>query len=66
MKNGNKKMDNWKCDLVQDFIDENKEIAFLYIMRDGNNTCEDMIAFIEEMKLESKFYIYCDIKSQMK
>lgn len=58
-------MDNWKCNLVQDFIDENKEIAFLYIMSNGDNTCENMIEFIEEMKLEGKFMIYCDIKSQM-
>ena len=58
-------MDNWKCDLVQGFIDENKDIAFLYILRDKDNTCENMIEFIEEMKLEGKFMIYCDIKSQM-
>ena len=58
-------MDNWKCDLVQDFIDENKDIAFLYIMRDGDNTCDDMIAFIEEMKLEPKFMVYYHIRSEM-
>jgi len=58
-------MDKWKCDLVRGFIEENKDITFLYIMKTDSDECEDMIQFIEEMRLESKFMIYCHIKSEM-
>jgi len=58
-------MEEWKCDLVADFINDNKEIAFLYILKEQTGECEEMIQFIEEMKLTLKFLLYCDMRSQM-
>jgi hypothetical protein len=56
-------MKEWQCNLVKDFINDNTEISLLYMIRSKDDTCGEMKEFIEEMQLESRFYIYCNIKA---
>ncbi len=56
-------MKEWQCNLVKDFINDNTEISLLYMIRSQDDTCGEMKEFIEEMQLESRFYIYCNIKA---
>ncbi len=56
-------MKEWQCNLVKDFINDNTEISLLYMIRSEDDTCGEMKEFIEEMQLESRFYIYCNIKA---
>ena len=56
-------MEQWQCNLVKDFINDNTEISLLYTIKPGEESCDDMVEFITEMKLESKFYIYCNIRA---
>ncbi len=56
-------MKEWQCNLVKDFINDNTEISLLYMIRSQDDTCGEMREFIEEMQLESRFYIYCNIKA---
>ena len=56
-------MKEWQCNLVKDFINDNTEISLLYMIRSEDDTCDEMKEFIEEMQLESRFYIYCNIRA---
>ncbi len=56
-------MKEWQCNLVKDFINDNTEISLLYMIKSQDDTCGEMKEFIEEMQLESRFYIYCNIKA---
>jgi len=57
-------IETWKCNLVKDFINDNKEIAFLYMLREDESDCQEMIEFIEEMQLTLKFSLYCNIRAE--
>jgi len=54
-----------ECEILQGFIDDNKDIAFQFILRGYNDTCDDMVDFVVANKLETSLYIYCDIVKQM-
>ncbi len=56
-------MEKWQCNLVEDFINDNGEVSLLYMLRGGDESCDDRTSFIQELKLESKFYIYCNIRA---
>ena len=56
-------MEQWQCNLVEDFINDNGEVSLLYMLRGGDESCDEMTQFINELKLESKFYIYCNIRA---
>lgn len=58
-------MEGWQCNLVQDFIDDHKEIAFLYMLKQEKNDCSEMVAFIEEMHLTPKFLMYSYMRANM-
>ena len=56
-------MEDWQCNLVKDFINDNTEVSLMYMLKEQTSTCGEMKEFIEEMKLEGKFYIYCNIRA---
>jgi hypothetical protein len=58
-------MEDWKCKMVRDFIDDHTELALLYSLKQERGDCEEMVEFIEEMQLEGKFAMYLDVRSQM-
>ena len=66
MRNGSKRMTTkFECNIVQDFIDDNKEIAFLYMLKQENGSCMEMCDFIEEMDLMPKFLMYSHMRASM-
>lgn len=56
-------MEEWQCDLVKDFINDNGDVSLVYVISGRGDSCEEMTEFIQEMKMESKFYIYCNIRA---
>lgn len=56
-------MEKWQCNLVKDFINDNTEVSLLYAISGGDDNCQDMAKYITDMRLESKFYIYCNIRA---
>ena len=56
-------MEKWQCNLVKDFINDNTEVSLMYMLKEQTGNCGEMVEFITEMKLESKFYIYCNIRA---
>jgi hypothetical protein len=56
-------MEEWQCDLVKDFINDNSDVSLVYVISGRDDSCEQMIEFIQEMQMESKFYIYCNIRA---
>lgn len=55
-----------ECEVLQGFIDDNRDIAFTFMVKGYQNTCDDMVDFVVDNKLETSLYIYCDIVKQMK
>ena len=53
-----------ECEVLRDFIDDNKDVAFTYILSGREDTCDDMIEFVGELQLQSKLMIYADIRAQ--
>lgn len=51
-------MEDIDCDLLQSFINDHSDIAFLYMLKQDKNTCDEMYEFIEEMHLMGKFSMY--------
>jgi hypothetical protein len=51
------------CTLVRDFINDNKEIAFLYMLKQDKDDCIEHIDFIEEMQLTHKFLLYSHMRA---
>ena len=53
-----------ECQVLQEFIDDNKDVAFTFMLSGKDDTCDGMVEFIGEMKLEMKVMIYADIRAQ--
>jgi hypothetical protein len=53
-----------ECQVLQDFIDDNKDVAFTFILSGKGDTCEEMVEFVDELKLQSQLMIYADIRAQ--
>jgi len=53
-----------ECEVLQEFIDDNKDVAFTYILSGKGDTCDEMIKFIGELQLQTKLMIYADIRTQ--
>ena len=58
-------MDEWKCDLVDDFIHDHSDIALLYVLKQDKGTCDEMCEFIEEIDLTHKFLMYCHMRAAL-
>ena len=58
-------MEEWQCNIVQDFIDDHKEIAFLYMLKQDKGDCMEMIEFIEEVNLTHKFLLYSHMRASL-
>lgn len=53
------------CTLMRDFINDHREIAFLYMLKQDKDDCREHIEFIEEMHLMPKFLMYSHIRANM-
>lgn len=53
------------CDLLKDFIDDNSDIAFLYMLKQEKDDCIEMYEFVEEMHLMGKFLLYTYMRANM-
>ena len=53
------------CDLLKDFIDDNSDIAFLYMLKQEKDDCIEMYEFVEEMHLIPKFLLYTHMRANM-
>ena len=55
----------FECNIVQDFIDDHKEIALSYMLKQDRDDCDEHIEFIEEMGLTHKFLLYSHMRASM-
>jgi len=55
----------FECNLVQDFIDDHKEIALSYMLKQEKGDCDEMCEFIEEMDLTHKFLLYSHMRASI-
>ena len=53
-----------ECQVLQDFIDDNKDVAFTFILSGKGDTCEEMVEFVSELQLQTQLMIYADIRAQ--
>lgn len=51
------------CQLMVDFINDHKEIAFLYMLKQDKDDCMEHIDFLEEMHLMPKFLMYSHMRA---
>lgn len=53
------------CDYLRDFINDHAEVAFIYMLKQEKDDCDEMYEFLEEIDLTHKFLLYIDMRKQL-
>jgi len=53
------------CDYLRDFINDHAEVAFIYMLKQEKDDCDEMYEFLEEVDLTHKFLLYIDMRKQL-
>jgi len=56
---------DFDCQVIEDFIDDNSELALLYAIKQEKGDCSEMVEFIEEMHLMGKFLMYSHMRANL-